>query len=264
MSETGLTAAILDVRSGVQMAPLWWRIGLDHLASRYRRTLLGPFWLAGQTIATGLALAAVFGGLLGGDFRTTLPFILTGVTSWNLISGVITEGSTTFLGASGDIQSRKLPLSFHVLLQLDKLLINFAHQIVAYWIVMAVLSLFTLPHWQLVFGMSLVLVIGFFLAFPLGMLATRYRDFERFISVAMGALFMLTPVFWRKAGVRSEFRWIVDYNPLTYLLEIVRTPLQGNPVDLKYWLVSLLILAGAMVLAAFSLSAFRRRVVFWL
>ena len=70
MSETGLTAAINDVRTGVQMAPLWWRIGLDNLSSRYRRTVLGPFWMAASTMATGLALAAVFGGLMGGDFRT--------------------------------------------------------------------------------------------------------------------------------------------------------------------------------------------------
>ncbi len=264
MSETGLTAAINDVRNGVRMAPLWWRIGLDNLAARYRRTLLGPFWMASGTIATGLALAAVFGGLMGGDFRTMLPFILTGVTVWNMISMVITDGSQTFLQASGDLQSRKLPLSFHVFLQMDRAMLSFAHQLVAFWFVAIVLRFVALPHWQLPFGLLLVFAIGFFLAFPLGMLSTRYRDVEKFIGIAMGALFMLTPVFWKRRTINPEFAWIVDYNPFTYLLEIVREPLQGNAADLRYWIVALIILAGSIGLAILSLALFRRRVVFWL
>jgi ABC-type polysaccharide/polyol phosphate export permease len=108
------------------------------------------------------------------------------------------------------------------------------------------------------------MAIGFFLSFPIGMLSTRYRDVAQFVGIAMGALFMLTPVFWRRAQVSNEMLWIVDYNPLTYMLELVRQPLLGHPADLRYWVVSLLILVVSAGFAVLSMAAFRRRVVYWL
>lgn len=264
MPSTSLSAAINDVQEGARLTPLWWRLGLDNLASRYRRTMLGPFWMAASTIATGLALAAVFGGLLGGDFRTMMPFILTGVTVWGLVASLVVDGSQTFIVASGEMQSRRLPLAFHVFLQMDKVLINFAHQLVAYWFVAIVLRFIQLPHWHLLFGLPLVILIGFFLAFPLGMLSTRFRDVERFIAIIMGAMFMLTPVFWQRRNIHSDFDWIVRYNPFTYMLELVRVPLLGDPVELSYWLCALGLLVAAAILAVISLALFRRRVVFWL
>ena len=263
-SYNGWTAALKDLREGTRLSPLWWRIGIEGTAARYRRTLLGPFWLAGSTLATGFALAAVFGGILGGDWRTTVPFILTGVTTWVIISGVIMSGSQTFSQAAGPLQVQKLPLSFHAFLQMHRVLIDFAHQLVAYWFIMTVLGFFKLPHWQILFAIPMVLAIGFFLSFPLGMLSTRYRDIAQFISIAMGAMFMLTPVFWKRVQVSSDFLWIVDYNPLAYMLEIVRQPFLGLPAEPKHWLVSLLILAVSALLAVISLALYRRRVVFWL
>lgn len=263
-SYNGYAAALKDIDEGVRLAPLWWRLGLEQTAARYRRTLLGPFWLAGSTIATGFALVVVFGGVLGGNWRESVPFILTGVMVWAIVSGVVAEGSQTFLGASGHIQSQRMPLSFHVFLQMNRVMINFVHQVVAYWIMLLVLGFFTLPHWQLLFSIPIIMIIGFFLSFPLGLLATRYRDVAQFIQVAMGALFMLTPVFWRRAQVSNELVWIVDYNPFTYMLEIVRQPFLGHPAPLNYWIGSLVVLAASIILAFVSLATFRRRLVFWL
>ena len=41
-----LMAALKDVADGIRLAPLWWRLGLDQTASRFQRSVLGPFWMA--------------------------------------------------------------------------------------------------------------------------------------------------------------------------------------------------------------------------
>lgn len=263
-SYNGLTAALKDIEDGLRLAPLWWRLGIEQTATRYRRTLLGPFWLAGSTIATGFALVIVFGGIMGMNWREAVPFILTGITAWTIVSGVVSDGAQTFMQASGVMQVQKLPLSFHACLQMHRVLINFAHQIVAFWIIMLLMGFFTVPHWQLLLSLPIVVVTGFLLTFPIGMLSTRYRDVANFVTLAMSALFMLTPVFWRRAQVSPEMMWIVDYNPFAYLLEIIRQPFLGHPVGLRYWAVSLLILVVSALLAVISLALFRRRVVYWL
>ena len=253
-----------DVTEGFKLAPLWWRLGIDQTVARYRRTALGPFWLASSMVATGFALSIVFGTIFGGDWRQNFGFILSGVLSFNLVSSMISDGAQTFINASGTMQIRKLPLSFHSLLVCDKSLINFTHQVVAFWVVTAVLRLFPIPHWQLLFTLPLVMLIGFLMSFPLGMVSVRYRDVSYFISFVLQAAFMLTPVFWRRSQIPPKLHWIVDWNPLAHMMEILRQPFLGHPAPMEDLIGVFYILIIALVLALVSLFFWRRRVVFWL
>ena len=257
-------AALRDLAWGVRLTPLWWRVGIEQTVTRYRRTVLGPFWLASSTLATGFALSVVFGAIFGGNWRDTFPFVLGGVTSWFLVGGMVVEGSNTFIQASGLMQVQRLPLSFHSFLQMDRLVINLAHQVVAYWLVTLALGLFAIPHWQLILALPLVVAIGFFLSIPIGMLAARYRDIAYMVGFVMQALFMLTPVFWRRGQMHTKIAWIVDYNPFAHLLEILRQPFLGHPAAAQDWLAAIALLVAAMAAALISLVAYRRRVVFWL
>jgi len=265
MSPTNsLGQAVADLRDGLRLSPLWSRVAIEQTVTRYRRTMLGPFWIASTTLATGLGLTLVFGALLGGDWRSNFPFVLAGLMSWALVGGLVTLGAGTFIGAAGLMQSQRLPLSFHVSLSMSRALIDFAHQLIAFWIIMAIVRLFPAPHWHLLVALPIALLTGFFLSFPIGMLATRYRDINYMVAFIMQTMFLLTPVFWRRANLPAERRWLVDANPFAHLLEILRQPLLGHPAPLTSWIGSLLTLAFAIIAAVISLMLYRRRVVFWL
>lgn len=263
-SPSPLAAAVGDFREGVRLTPLWWRLGLEQTFNRYRRTLLGPFWIASATVSTGLSLAFVFGSLFGGDWRESLPHILGGVLCWSLVSGPITDGAGTFLGAGGMMQAQRLPLSFHSMLMTNKIVVNFLHQILAFWAMMAVFGLLTVPHWSIILAVPLVTVTGFMISIPIGMLSARYRDFGFLIGTAFGAMFLITPVFWSRAQLSPKKQWIVDLNPFAHMLEIVRQPFIGQPAPLYNWYATLGILAVSTLIALLSLAMFRKRVIFWL
>ncbi len=257
-------SAIDDLVAGIRLAPLWWRVGLEQTIARYRRTLLGPFWLASSTIATAFSLAVVFGSIFGSSLAESFPFIMSGVVAWSITGGMLAEGASVFTSGAGIMQVQKLPLTFHSFLQINRMMINFAHQIVAFWVVMLLLRMFPLPHWQLLLSIPLVAATAVMFSIPIGMLATRYRDINYLIGFIGQALFMLTPVFWRKAQVAPKARWIADYNPFAHLLEIVRQPLLGHPAPLNDWIASVAFFVAVAILAVVSLALFRRRVVFWL
>ena len=259
-----LTAAVTDLAEGFRLAPLWWRLGLEQTFNRYRRTLLGPLWVASGTLATGLSIAFVFGPLLGGSFRESLPHILSGLLAWTLVSGAVVEGSGAFLGSAGMMQVQRLPLSFCTLLTINRIVINFLHQMLAFWVIMAVFRLLTVPHWSLLLAIPTVALAGFFMAIPIGMISTRYRDIHFLIGTVFGAMFLLTPVFWNRASLSPEKRWIADYNPFAHLLEILRQPFLGQAAPLHNWLVSFGIIAGSALIALAALALFRKRVIFWL
>jgi ABC-type polysaccharide/polyol phosphate export permease len=71
-------------------------------------------------------------------------------------------------------------------------------------------------------------------------------------------------VFWARAQLPEEKRWIVDINPFAHLLEIVRQPFLGQPASTLNWTASIAILAASTAVAIISLALFRKRVIFWL
>lgn len=263
-SRSPLAAAVGDIAEGVRLSPVWWRLGLEQTYNRYRRTLLGPFWIAGATVTTGLSLAFVFGSLLGGDFRQMLPHILGGILCWSLVSGVVSEGTNLFPGAAGMMQVQRLPLSFYSLLSTNRVFINFLHQILAFWAVMAAFRLLTVPHWSLLLAVPLVTTAGFFLSIPVAMVSARYRDVGFLLGNLFAALFLLTPVFWSRAQLPASKLWIVDYNPFSHLIEILRQPFLGQSAPLHNWYAAVAVTLVAGVVAVLCLAAFRKRVIFWL
>jgi ABC-type polysaccharide/polyol phosphate export permease len=263
-SRSPLAAAVGDIAEGLRLSPLWWRLGLEQTYNRYRRTLLGPFWIAAATLSTGLSLAFVFGSLLGGDWRQSLPHILGGVLAWSLASGVTSEGIGMYTHAGGMMQVQRLPLSFYSMLSTNRILINFLHQIVAFWAVMAAFRLLTIPHWSLILAVPLVTVAGFFLSIPVGMISARYRDVGFLLGTVFGALFLLTPVFWSRAQLPPSKQWVVDFNPFSHLLEVLRQPFLGQSAPLYNWYAALIITAVAGVVAVLCIALFRKRVIFWL
>lgn len=259
-----LKAALQDLYDGAALMPLWWRVAVEQTVTRYRRTLLGPFWLASTTLATAFSLSVVFGSIFGGNFRDSMPFIMIGVVSWSMTGGLLPDSANTFVSGAGIMQVQKLPVSFHAYLQISRALINFAHQVVGLWLVLLVMGLAVVPHWHLLLTLPIVLMAGFFLAIPLGMLSLRFRDINYMVSFVAQAMFMLTPVFWRRTQMPGHLHWIVDLNPFAHLLEIIRQPMQGHPAPMGDLIASLAFMVSVALLAVGSLTFFRRRVVFWL
>ena len=78
--------AMLDLVQGLVQWPLWFTIGWMDVRQRYRRSLIGPFWI---TLSLGIfvgGLGVVYGALFRVELQTYLPYLATGMITWTLIS----------------------------------------------------------------------------------------------------------------------------------------------------------------------------------
>ena len=106
--------ALRDIVRGARAHHLWGLLGWQDIRRRYRRSVLGPFWL---TISMGLLVAmlgTLYGALLKIEFAVYVPFLALGFLVWTLISGLISDGCTAFISAQSIIKQTNLPLSVHV------------------------------------------------------------------------------------------------------------------------------------------------------
>ena len=102
--------AIRDVRDGILMWPLWGRLGWNDILQRYRRSLLGPFWLTASMAIMVVALGTLYAGLFKAEIQDFMPFLCVGLLVWGYISSVLGEAGSLFTGSESYISSKS---AFH-------------------------------------------------------------------------------------------------------------------------------------------------------
>jgi ABC-type polysaccharide/polyol phosphate export permease len=261
----GLFGAVDDLVEGAKLWRLWIRLGLFETKNRYLRTILGPFWMASTTIAMGLALAFIRTGIgASGSFGSLLPYVVSGVLVWSLVGGGHNDGAGVFIHSAGTMRSTPLPLSFHVFLQVWRMLIVFAHGVVGFFIVILPFGVFAIPHWSLPLGLLLDVWAIFPSFYLLGLVSARYRDIGHATVFIFSILFFLSPIFWQAENATGLRALFVHYNPFAHLVNVIRYPLMGQPPSevMIEWVLGYG--AACWVLLLIFLPMVRRRVIFWL
>ena len=75
--------------------------------------------------------------------------------------------------------------------------------------------------------------------------------------------FYVTPILFSGDMLAGKHHWVVVYNPLAYLIELVRAPLLGQIPDALTWGVGagMAVLGWALALAL--TGRFHRRIPYW-
>ncbi|HEV2530845.1 ABC transporter permease [Phenylobacterium sp.] len=256
--------ALRDVRASLQRIGLAWSLAWHDVVSRYRGSILGPFWI---TISMGLMVAGI--GLLNArlfqtSVRDFIPFVATGIVFFGTISGIINEGCDTFVQAKGMLSQTSLPMFTFVWRTVLRNAIYLAHNLV---IIVAVLIYF--GYWRTInlpvalLGLAFLFINAAWAGMLAAIASARFRDIPQIvISVMQFAIFM-TPVFWQPARLGANHAFL-QFNPFFHMLEAVRAPLLGAEVHPRtYIFLSVMALFGwGLTFTVFT--RIRRRIVHYL
>ncbi len=223
----------------------------------YKQTVLGPLWYLIQPLFTSITFTIIFNNLAGINTGTVPPFLfnLAGITVWNYFTACLTGTSNTF-GANAGIFGKVyfpriiVPISI-VISNLLKFGIQFGIFIAFYFLYYfqgAAISL----NGLVVFFPLLIIVMGI-LGLGLGMfissLVTKYRDFSHLIGFGVQLLMYVSAVVYPMALVKEkmpEYAWLVQYNPLAYIIETTRYMLL-NVGYLSFWGLGYTFLATVLI-----------------
>ena len=264
-SQTAL--ALVDIVEGARASHLWGLLGWHDIRRRYRRSVLGPFWLTISMAMLVAMLGMLYGTLLNVDFAVYVPFLALGFVVWTLISGVILDGCNAFISAESIIKQTNLPLSVHVYRTVWCNLLIFLHNTA---IVVVVAVLFSIwPGWTgllAVPGLALLCLNGLWVGLLLGIVSARFRDVPPIVASLVRIFFFLTPIIWMPElmpGRALMLALLLDFNPFFHFVELVRAPLLGRTPELASWLAASGITVGGWLLAFGLLRRYRRRIAYW-
>ncbi len=255
--------AVADMLEGLRLWELWCSLGWHDIRQRYRRSIVGPFWL---TLSMGImvgGLAYLYAGLFGQDVESYLPYVATGIIIFTMISSLAAEGSTVFIGSAALILQLRAPLSIYVYQMLWRNLLIFAHNISIYALILLFVKIDLGWNFFLAFaGLFLVLLNGFWVGLTLGGLSARFRDVPLIVGSVMQVAFFLTPIFWTPSSLPNRALF-VNLNPFYYLIEIIRMPLLGKTPPLSIWLVVIGFNCVGAVVATLFYGRYRGRIAYW-
>src|SRR5258706_16044607 len=92
--------ALRDLRLSWERIGLAWSLAWHDVISRYRGSILGPFWITLSMGLMVLGIGVVYANLFGISLQKFLPLIALGIVFFGVISGMINEGCDTFVNAA--------------------------------------------------------------------------------------------------------------------------------------------------------------------
>lgn len=256
--------ALRDLRTSGERVGLAWSLAWHDISSRYRGSILGPFWI---TLSMGLlvmGMGLVYSRLFGLTLHDYLPYVALGIVFFATITGTITEGCDTFVQAAGMLSQTSLPMFTFVWRTIFRNLINLAHHLV---IVVAVLVYF--GFWRTanvpvaLLGLALLVINASWGSMLAAIASARFRDIPQIVQSVMQFAMFMTPVFW-KSDKFGENHIFLELNPFYHTLQAVRAPLLGAAVaPHTYLILAVLAVVGwAVTFAVFAMT--RRRIVHYL
>ena len=204
----------------------------------YKQTVLGPLWYLIQPLFTSVTFTIIFNNVAGINTGTIPPFLfnLAGITVWNYFTACLNGTSDTFKSNAGIFGKVYFPRIITPLSVVISNLIKFGIQFlifiafyIFYYFQGADLSLNSLV---LFFPLLIVLmgILGLGLGMLISSMVTKYRDFSYLVSFGISLLMYLSAVMYPLELIKEKlpkYGWLVEYNPLAYIIETARYMLLG-------------------------------------
>lgn len=260
-----VAAAGKDFAASFRQTPLWSVLAVNDVLARYRGSVLGPFWITISTAAFVAGISFLYAGLMHVSTAKYVPWMATGVVVWNLINGMINEGSDAFMAGAAIIRQTAIPLPLFIWRVVFRNLLTFAHQIVIiFGVALWFGYLLKVNPILAALGLLLISINVAWIAFFSAILSARFRDVQQVIATVLQLLFFVTPVIWMDNGAPTARGALLMFNPAAHMLNVVRNPLIGQAIPLLSWLFLIGMAVVGWIFTFGVYAAVRRRIVHYL
>lgn len=256
----------LDLREIWRYRDLLFLLVRRDLLAVYKQTVLGPLWQLVQPLLTSLMFAFVF-GVMGRMALEGIPptlFYMAAVIPWIFFANVLNKTSTTLVANAGLMTKVYFPRLIAPLATTVSTGVSSMIQLAMFFFIALGYRLFADYAWTLdasILMLPVLLMILVGLGFGLGVIVsamtTRFRDLAFLVGFGVQLLMYMSPVIFplEKVAIGSKLRMVVEWNPMTPVIEGFRSVLVGTDMEWSTLLYSLGWMVGVILI---GLAMFRR------
>jgi lipopolysaccharide transport system permease protein len=199
----------------------------------YAHTYLGRWWLI---LRPGLGIAAyalLFGGIFGAEAPNGIPylvFLVLGLQGWRLFQHTVVYETRSFQRLGKFARSLNVPLLLLPTASIARAFVDFAVYggfgliaLLYYWIAQGTLYLQVGPELLAgVAGWVLCVAFGWAVGLFTATLNARVQDVRYTLPVLLQLWLFCTPVVYPLEQVPERYRPLVEANPMTGVMELIK------------------------------------------
>ena len=248
----------LGLRDLRHTGDLLWLLVVREFKLRYVQTALGPLWVVVNPLVPALLFTFLFTKVTTID-TGGLPYlavVTVAMVPWNTVSRTLARGGGALVGQRQLLTKVYFP---RLLIPLSITITFIVDYLVALGIVAVVMLRFDLPvTWHIVVLPALaVWTLGLALATTLLVVAVsvRRRDALSALPIGIQVWLYVSPIVYTLASLSGLARTLIDFNPMTSLVEAHRWAITGS-TDLGATAMAGGVLLNVVLLVT-GLAAFR-------
>lgn len=225
---------------------------------RYKQTLLGAAWAIIQPLFAMLLFTLIFARLarIPSDNVPYPLFAYAGLLPWTFFANAITSSANSLVGSANLITKIYFP---RLIIPAAPVMAGLVDLAIAFVLLVPLLIYYRIAvTWQVLL-LPAFIAWATFLAFGVGILMAtlnvRYRDIRYALPFLVQLWLFASPVIYPLSIVPAKWKWVSMLNPMTGIIEGVRSSLFGHPFD---WTAIVLSIAISLLITGISLYYFKR------
>jgi lipopolysaccharide transport system permease protein len=224
-------ASVVNLRELWRYRDLLYFLISRDIKVRYKQAAIGAAWAIIQPLGMMLIFAVFFGVFMGvpTDGMPHTLFFYCGLMPWVFFSGAVSAGSVSLINSSNLITKVYFPRVIVPAAAVGALLVD----LLITAAILLGLSLYYGIHWSWVLAMFpvmllLTIMLALDLAIWLAALTVKYRDIRHALPFVLQLWMFVTPIIYPLSVIPGKWRWIIYLNPLTGIIEGIRSSLTGG------------------------------------
>lgn len=194
------------------------------LKLRYRGTWLGFIWTLLNPLMMTVVYSLVFSAFLGIGIPKFPAFLLCGLLPWMMwFTEAITLGTNCLLDHAGFLKNAIFPSEILPVVSVGIGMMNYVFSLP---VLILLLMTFGVPIRLTVIALPVIVVVQFIFSLGIVYLTSTYnvffRDLRYIVQHILLAVFFLTPIMYDSSVVPAKFRWILELNPMTIVIDSYR------------------------------------------
>ena len=200
---------------------------LQEIKSRYAGTLVGFMWSAIHPLMMILIFWFIFSIIFKVPPLGNTPFIVLfccGMIPWSTFSEFITTSTSAIISNPHLVTKTVFPTEILPVVHLMASLITHFIMLVIF-VAILIFNKFQFSFWNFQFLYYLFSLFIFSLGIGLLLSAVNvfYRDVGQMLAIILNMWFWLTPIVWHIDIVPKKYLYIIELNPMFYIVEGYRS-----------------------------------------
>lgn len=258
LNEADSTHAAFNLRDIWAYRELLYFLTWRDIKVRYKQTAIGATWAIIQPLLIVLVFAVFFGIFMGVP-TDDMPFIIffyCAMLPYMFFSTALSLSSGSLINSSNLITKIYFPRAIIPIASVAAGLIDL---LITTAILVAMLPLYGARPTKGFLMLPVMLLVTLCLSMSFGILLSaltvKYRDIRHALPFVLQMWMYVTPIVYPLTVVPEKWRWLMYFNPLTGVVEGIRSAVWGRPFNWAAIAFSFAITILTLIVSAF---AFRR------